>query len=363
MGVSTVLSQNLIRNPSFEAYVDCPAQLGNFSEDVEGWSTPTKGSTDYFNGCSTAMGTPENFNGSQPADFGVGYAGLYLYAPDDYREYIQTALLQPLVKGKKYRISFYVSLAERSDFAIKEFGLLFASNELDFSIRKELSKMHLYKATDNEYHYMEIGYPNFIKDTKDWILIQSQFVAKGTERFFIFGNFKNNKRTRLFKTKRNAKQGAYYYIDMVLLESAEPTDFAEKPHSIANALVEGSLVLDKNHVFKSVFFEFDRSDILTQAKEEIRNVYTVLRRDSTLTIEIEGHTDSVGADNYNLVLSKSRAKAVADYLMVLGLQKERILWEGHGGSQPITSNASEDGRKQNRRVEFVISKTPSKSSY
>ena len=362
LGVATVMSQNLIQNPSFEVFVDCPKKLGNFNDDVESWSSPTRGSTDYFNGCSTAMGTPENFNGSQPADFGVGYAGLYLYAPNDYREYIQAELSQPLEKGKKYRISFYVSLAERSDFAIKEFGLLFSNNKLDVSIRKELSKMHLYKDTENEYHYMEIGYSNFFDDTKDWILVDSQFEAKGTERFLIFGNFKNNRSTRLFKTKRNAKQGAYYYIDMVLLESAEPTDFVQKPKIDANTLAEGKIVLDKNHVFKNVFFDFDRFDILEDAKEEIQHVYAVLKRDSTLTIEIEGHTDSVGSDNYNLTLSKSRAKAVADYLGVLGLPKERIFWQGHGGSQPITSNASEDGRKQNRRVEFVISKTSSKSN-
>ena len=354
-------SQNLIINPSFEIFVDCPKKLGNFNEDVQSWTTPTIGSTDYFNGCSTAMGTPENFNGSQPADFGVGYAGLYLYAPGDYREYIQAELAQPLKKGRKYKISFYVSLAERSDFALKEFGLLFSNHQLDFSIRKELSKMHLYRNTENEYHYMEIGYSNFFDDTKDWILVHSQFVAKGTERFLTFGNFKNNKRTRLFKTKRNAKQGAYYYIDMVLLESAEPADFVEKPRIAANALATGKIALDKNHIFKHVFFNFDKSDIVEEAKEEIQHVYNVLSSDSTLNIEIIGHTDSIGSEDYNLTLSKSRAKAVSDYLILLGMAEERILWQGRGGTKPITSNATENGRKQNRRVEFVISKTTSKS--
>ncbi|PIF01622.1 MAG: flagellar motor protein MotB [Maribacter sp.] len=348
------LSQNLIVNPSFEMYLACPNALGSFDEDVESWSTPTKGSTDYFNGCSTTMGIPENFNGSQPADFGEGYAGLYLYAPADYREYIQAELLEPLEKGKKYKISFYVSLAERSDFAIKEFGLLFSKNKLDFSIRKELSKMHLYKDTENEYHYMEIEYSNFIDDTKDWILVHTQFEAKGTERFLSFGNFKNNKRTRMFKAKRNAKQGAYYYIDMMLLESAEPTDFVEKSKDIAESSVDGGITLDKNHIFKNVFFDFDKSEVQQKGIGEIQGVYGFLKKNPNLEIRIHGHTDSIGAEDYNLMLSESRAKAVADYLMALGLPKERVFWQGHGSTRPIVSNASEDGRKQNRRVEFII---------
>jgi len=352
----SVISQNLIKNPSFEDYENCPGQLGNFDEDVQNWSSPTIGSTDYFNGCSEAMGTPKNFNGSQPADFGVGYAGLYLYAPDDYREYLQAELTGTLKKGKKYKVSFYVSLAERSDFAIKEFGVLFSKNQLHFPIRKELSKMHLYKDRENEYNYIEIGYSNFYSDTQDWILVQIQFKAKGTENFVSIGNFKNNKRTRLFKTKRNAKQGAYYYVDMVLLESAELSDFAEKPMTISSDSGDRTIELDKTHVFENVLFNFDKYQLLEIAKKEIQRIYHLMSGDEMLTISISGHTDSVGSETYNLNLSKQRAKAVAEYLEELGLPKEQIVWQGSGGLKPIASNATEEGRKFNRRVEFMVTK-------
>ena len=136
----TMAAQNLVLNPSFEELENCPKRLGNFNADVKYWSTPTEGSTDYFNACSTAMGTPKNFNGTQPADFGKGYAGLYLYAPDDYREYLQAELSEPLIKGEKYQVSFYVSLAERSDFAIKEFGVLFSKNKMDVAGKKNFRR-------------------------------------------------------------------------------------------------------------------------------------------------------------------------------------------------------------------------------
>lgn len=350
-----VLPQNLIKNPSFEVYENCPKELGNFNLDVQHWTTPTNGSTDYFNGCSIAMGTPKNFNGTQPADFGVGYAGLYLYAPDDYREYLQAELSYTLEKGKEYKISFYVSLAERSDFAIKEFGVLFSKNKLKIPIRKELSRMHLYKDRENEYNTLEISASNFLKNTEEWILLEKQFKAKGTENYITLGNFKNNKRTRMFKTKRNAKQGSYYYMDMVLMESAEPSDFVEKPSAITN---ENSRIieLEKTHVFENVLFNFDEFQLLGTAKKEVQKIYRILISDDNLKISIAGHTDSIGEDSYNLSLSNQRAQVVGDYLSSLGLPLDRISWQGHGGSRPIASNASEEGRQQNRRVEFVISK-------
>lgn len=348
-------SQNVVKNPSFEEYVNCPKHLGNFDADVVGWSTPTEGSTDYFNGCSTAMGTPKNFNGTQPADFGKGYAGLYLYAPDDYREYLQAELSEPLVKGEKYQVSFYVSLAERSDFAIKEFGVLFSKDKMKVPGKKPLSKKKMYQQKGNDYNFMEIGYSNFYSDTQDWILVHSQFTAKGTERYLTMGNFKNNTRTRMFKTKRNAKQGAYYYVDLVLVESLSKIETA-KNDLVSSKSSKETFTLDKKHIFKNLLFDFDKFEVQEESKKEMLALYNHINADTTLHIRILGHTDSVGSEAYNRKLSSRRAQAVANYLNKLGLSEDRIIWKGHGGKNPITTNDNESGRRQNRRVEFVISK-------
>jgi len=350
-----VLAQNLVKNPSFEEYINCPKRLGNFDADVVDWSIPTDGSTDYFNGCSKAMGTPKNFNGTQPADFGKGYAGLYLYAPDDYREYLQAELSEPLVKGEKYQVSFYVSLAERSDFAIKEFGVLFSKDRMEISGKKQLSKKKRYQQKGNEYNFMEIGYSNFYSDTKDWILVHTQFIANGTERYLTMGNFKSNARTRMFKTKRNAKQGAYYYVDLVLVEPLAKINASKKDIANSKSSKE-TFALDKTHIFENVLFDFDRFKLQEASKKEMVALYEYVNIDTTLQIRILGHTDSVGSDSYNQKLSSRRAEAVANYLQKLGLSPDRILWKGHGGKMPIATNDNEAGRRQNRRVEFVISK-------
>ena len=347
-----IFSQNLIKNPSFEYFENCPKFLGNFDADVIDWSIPTQGSTDYFNNCSVAMGTPKNFKGKQPADFGVGYAGMYLYAPEDYREYLQAELSANLVKGKKYSLSFYISLAELSNAAVKEFGILFSKDKMKIKTKKVLSKKLRYQLKSNDYNYIEIGYANFYSDTQDWILMNTVFEAKGTEQYMIIGNFKKNSRTPLFKTKRLSGKGAYYYIDMFLIKAVDTSrvlgiaDDYQKP--------DANLELNKIYLFKNVLFEFDKFQLLEPAKKEIQRIYEYLNSNMSLKIIINGHTDAMGNDEYNKDLSKKRAITVADYFLKLGLAKSRISWQGYGCKIPVASNTTKKGRQENRRVEFMV---------
>jgi len=353
IGIKNGVSQNLVLNPSFESHINCPVRLGNFNDDLNSWSTPTKGSTDYFHACSEAMGTPKNFNGTQISDFGKGYAGFYLYAPNDYREYMQAELTEPLVQGETYELSFFVSLAERSDFAINAFGAVFSKNKIDIQILKPLSKMQLYKDKANIFSSIEIGYSHFANDTKDWMLVTTEYEAKGNEKYLILGNFKTNARTRKFLFKKGAKQGAYYYIDMVSLVSKGQSD--AQPVVDAESRIE-SYALNKTHLFKHVLFDFDTYTLLSSAKEHLKKTYDYLKADPSLRMVIHGHTDNIGTSNYNQRLSNNRCRAVVDYFLILGLSKERISWEGHGGALPIADNTSATGRKKNRRVEFILTK-------
>ncbi len=343
--------QNLVLNPSFEEHRECPGKLGNFNTDLLSWTTPTLGSTDYFHGCSEAMGTPKNFNGTQLADFGQGYAGLYLYAPNDYREYMQAELRSPLVKGETYELSFFVSLAERSDFAVNAFGVVFSEKPIRFEIQKELSKRHLFSDPDNPFSYVEIGYSHFANDKKEWMLITATYTAKGGERYMTLGNFKNNARTRKFLIKKDAKQGAYYYVDMV---SLLPPD--TKRAIAGNTSTKGPPSLNVPHLFQHVLFDFDKFELLDSAKSYLKETYDYLMKDPSLHIVIHGHTDNVGMADYNMKLSGSRCRAVVEYFTGMGLEEDRISWKGHGGSLPIADNSTPEGRQQNRRVEFILTR-------
>lgn len=107
-------------------------------------------------------------------------------------------------------------------------------------------------------------------------------------------------------------------------------------------------------VLRGVNFDFDKSVIRPEGKPVLDEAITVLKEEPGITIVVEGHTDSIGTDAYNMKLSERRADAVADYLAAGGVSRKRMSTVGFGESKPVASNETEDGRAQNRRVEFKI---------
>jgi OOP family OmpA-OmpF porin len=111
---------------------------------------------------------------------------------------------------------------------------------------------------------------------------------------------------------------------------------------------------DQNFILRGVKFEFD-SDRLTPAAREILNdVAGTLQAYPDVSVELEGHTDNIGSDSYNLGLSERRSNVVKTYLAGRGIQGKRMTPVGYGASRPIESNASETGREENRRVELKV---------
>lgn len=103
-----------------------------------------------------------------------------------------------------------------------------------------------------------------------------------------------------------------------------------------------------------VLFGFDRSDLSSSAQVNLDKLSNVLQKYPDTNIEILGHTDSKGSDQYNLGLSERRANSVASYLRTKGVASSRISTKGLGESDPKASNDTEAGQSENRRVEFVI---------
>jgi outer membrane protein OmpA-like peptidoglycan-associated protein len=104
-----------------------------------------------------------------------------------------------------------------------------------------------------------------------------------------------------------------------------------------------------------VLFDTGKTTIKPGAMLTVNRLAEFLRMQSTLNVMIEGHTDSMGTDEYNLDLSQRRADAVRTALVTQGIPNERILSRGLGKSYPTASNDSAGGRQQNRRVEVVFS--------
>jgi len=107
---------------------------------------------------------------------------------------------------------------------------------------------------------------------------------------------------------------------------------------------------------ENIFFKTGSSDLLDESIPELKRVSGFLKENPSIIIEIGGHSDNVGNDDYNLKLSEERAKSVARYIILSGVPRDRIEFKGYGETAPVASNDTAEGREQNRRVEFKVLK-------
>lgn len=124
---------------------------------------------------------------------------------------------------------------------------------------------------------------------------------------------------------------------------------------------KATIFLDKIKVgttvtLKTLQFERGKSELLPASYAELDKLVEFMLENPTVEIELSGHTDNQGDPKLNVELSESRVKSTTDYLISKGIDKNRIKGKGYGGSKPIASNAKEETRKLNRRVEMTIIK-------
>lgn len=107
-------------------------------------------------------------------------------------------------------------------------------------------------------------------------------------------------------------------------------------------------------VLNNVFFDTGKSDLREESFGELQRLAEVFRLYPNLVIEVSGHTDNQGNRQYNIQLSQKRAEAVREHLLLLGVKENQVVAKGYGPDQPRDSNATAEGRQNNRRVEAKI---------
>ena len=105
----------------------------------------------------------------------------------------------------------------------------------------------------------------------------------------------------------------------------------------------------------NITFETDQSEVKPEFYQVLNSVAIVLKKYDKTLIDVEGHTDADGSDSYNEELSESRAQSVAQYLAGRNIDDRRFAVSGYGEREPVASNASAEGKAQNRRVEIELS--------
>jgi OmpA-OmpF porin, OOP family len=107
---------------------------------------------------------------------------------------------------------------------------------------------------------------------------------------------------------------------------------------------------------KNIYFDFDKTTLKKESFVELNKVVEFLKENRSVEIEIAGHTDNKGSDDYNANLSQGRSQSVVDYIVSQGIESSRLSAHGYGEAKPIDTNDSDAGRANNRRVEFTVLK-------
>ncbi len=260
-------------------------------------------------------------------------------------------------------------------------------NNLGYPVNNHENQVGLFVTTDGKRGYytsesVEMGTQNYAAVLKVFEMpaeiqpkIKSNFV-KG----YVYDaktNAKLESNIELFDLTSNAKQasitsdpqtGEYLFV---LNQGSEyalgvtKKDYAYK--SITFNYTEGediealvfNIALDpisKGTVFRlnNIFFDYNSYELAQKSKAELDELVKFMKENTQIKGEISGHTDNIGNPQDNLRLSLDRAKSVFDYLINAGIDKDRLKFQGYGANRPAAKNDTEEGRAQNRRIEFEI---------
>lgn len=336
-----IFGQNLILNPGFENYKSCPEHITNFGTLLEEVSLPTSSSGDYFNTCgSSDFSIPTNFKGSQKATEGSGYVGLYFYALNDYREYIQLNTSKTLREKHPYKVTLQLSLAETSSLALKNMSIVLVNKKVKVPNGSALTGSRLDLQEDVAFQVVKLKPNKSLANTDEWITLTAEFEAKGFENHIIVGNFSNNVNTELLEQEGTVLSSdfSYYYVDNVDLEELPRVNYEK----------------DKIYVLERNPFEPKGYELDAEAVASVKKIFKYLKENAEVQMKITGHSDNVGQPGYNKFISSLRARAVALYLKNLGIEDNRIVWEGVGDTRPLGNGKIKESHLSNRRVEFVM---------
>jgi hypothetical protein len=145
------------------------------------------------------------------------------------------------------------------------------------------------------------------------------------------------------------KQGYLFYSESFLFEGI---------HSITEPYIKriilSPLKVGEKMILANVFYATDSWELRKESLSELDNLADLMKSNKELVMEIGGHTDSTGTSQYNMTLSDKRAMSVVNYLISIGIEKDRLQAKGYGNTVPIGDNKNEEGRQLNRRTEAKI---------
>lgn len=330
------------------------------------------------------------------------------------REYLQTKLIKPLEKDKLYCVKFYYVNAKKSMYSVDALGVTLTANQIKSKhadrilqrpqitnrpghlmtemnewtefcgyYRARGSEQYLtignfldnantqYVTNNNEYSDSAFFYAYYLIDDVHLFEIESEFEcgcvndlawssdwksasfdpATGYNTLNVqeedFANMQQS-----FDNKELAANTQDGKIETQDAKNGGLDDTGLKTR-ITREAFDNAEVGDRFRL-NQIYFEFNSAELLTISHIQLDSLFSILAEKPSLRIEIRGHTDNVGSDNYNRKLSVERAASVYNYLIDKGIPKNRMKYRGFGPNVPVADNSTDKGRELNRRVEILI---------
>jgi outer membrane protein OmpA-like peptidoglycan-associated protein len=368
---SLFAQQNLVNNGGFEETKGKVKRPGSIAK-ADGWTSATGVKADLFvDTKEPGFGTPDNVYGTENAKDGSNYAGIVAFSYGDKmsRTYLQTRLTTSLKKGKKYCVSYHVSLAEGSKYAVNQMGLYFSKKEFETDSKASLIEDAQYK--DSKIHNAVFG----------WDKICETYLAEGNEKFLVIGNFNSNEDIKQEKNrptkglKVEQLIAAYYYVDDVsvfLIEDDLTCDCGnpDEETKYSTLIYQKQINLDETRNTpkeliegQELYFGFgqDRLSIIAEGALDI--IAEQMLANPAIKLQISGYSDKmedkVGEEKeiYSDMDNK-RIAAVMEYLTSKQIASSRLIASAQGSdtsNDAVSEYDDEDvAQAKNRRVFFVV---------
>ncbi len=196
----------------------------------------------------------------------------------------------------------------------------------------------------------------FASDTKKPLVAKFELIDLETNKVVVESSSNSEKGEFLVSLPVNknyalnvSKEGYLFYSENFSLKDIKDIT---KPYQLNVGLQP--VKTGEKVILKNIFFETNSFQLKEESTAELQKLLALLQNNKNLKIEIGGHTDNVGDDKSNQLLSENRAKSVYEYLTTNGILAERLSYKGFGETAPLATNDTEEGRAQNRRTEFTV---------
>ena len=363
---------NLVDNGSFEIIKGKVKGLGCVDASAD-WKNVTSAKADLFvkeNKLPIVLTSGNSYGKEEPKE-GDNYAGLVVYSPKDKiaRNYITSPLAQPMLKGKKYCVSMYISLAEGSKFATNNLGINFYKKQP----KQEDNKTIIEKTS--------ILHPNskLVSATYGWEKICGTYIAEGGEEFITIGNFTATDKTKTEKAikikdyKGLLSDFAYYFVDdisVILVDQKSACECGNQQNNKETyyhkiIMLEEKMTPTQRIEAHTAFFPFGKYELQETNRSTIDAVIREMKTNPTFIIELFGHLDVNEAELATKKplfadLSNRRIREVMKYMIENGIEEKRLISTPKDEKEPNEEILEEDDEDlklaKNRRVMFIIKK-------